>query len=124
MSETEFFAPWRIVGAFSDGSRLTFDGLTEQQAVGAMSAAQTQHGDIVWWDRVTDANYEDGQYYKALPQPPVVTVVDYDGYAGPLDEQGFPTGLLDRIAKEGTPTDAGNPRIIIKRHAPNSENDI
>lgn len=108
----------------ADGSRLTFDGLTERQAVDAMSAAQTQHGDIVWWDRVTDANYEDGQYYKALPQPPVVTVVDYDGYAGPLDEQGFPTGLLDRIAKEGTPTDAGNPRIIIKRHAPNSENDI
>ena len=48
MSETEFFAPWRIVGAFSDGSRLTFDGLTERQAVDAMSAAQTQHGDIVW----------------------------------------------------------------------------
>ncbi len=65
MSETEFFAPWRIVGAFSDGSRLTFDGLTERQAVDAMSAAQTQHGDIVWWDRVTDANYEDGQYYKS-----------------------------------------------------------
>lgn len=87
-----------------------------------MGAAQAQHGDIIWWDRVTDVNYEDGQYYKTLPQPPVVTVVDYDGYAGPLDEQGFPVGLLDRIAKKGTQTDPDNPRIIIKRNAPKDEN--
>lgn len=59
MSEPEFFAPWRIVGAFGDGARLTFDGLTEQQAIDAMDAAQAQHGDIIWWDRVTDVNYED-----------------------------------------------------------------
>ena len=122
MSEPEFFAPWRIVVAFGDGARLTFDGLTEQQAIDAMGAAQAQHGDIIWWDRVTDVNYEDGQYYKTLPQPPVVTVVDYDGYAGPLDEQGFPVGLLDRIAKKGTQTDPDNPRIIIKRNAPKDEN--
>ena len=122
MSEPEFFAPWRIVGAFGDGARLAFDGLTEQQAIDAMDAAQAQHGDIVWWDRVTDVNYEDGQYYKTLPQPPVVTVVDYDGYAGPLDEQGFPAGLLDRNAKKGAPTDSDNPRIIIKRNAPKDEN--
>lgn len=64
MSETEFFAPWRIVGAFSDGSRLTFDGLTERQAVDAMSAAQTQHGDIVWWDRVTMQTMKMGNTIK------------------------------------------------------------
>ena len=54
MSEPEFFAPWRIVGAFGDGARLTFDGLTEQQAIDAMDAAQAQHGSIIWWDRWTD----------------------------------------------------------------------
>ena len=62
MSEPEFFAPWRIVGAFGDGARLTFDGLTEQQAIDAMDAAQAQHGDIIWWDRVTDVNYEDASH--------------------------------------------------------------
>lgn len=118
MNESEFFAPWRVVAAFGDGSRLTFDGLTEEQARDAMEAAQDEHGDITWWDHVTDVNYEDGRYYKTLPQAPVVTVVDFDGYTGPLDEQGFPVGLLDRIAKEGTPVDPDNPRIIIKRNAP------
>ena len=122
MSESEFFAPWRIVGAFGDGARLTFDGLTEQQAIDAMDAAQAQHGDIVWWDRVTDVNYENGQYYKTLPPIPVVDVVDFEGYDGPLDEQGFPVGLLDRIAKEGEPVDPDTPRIIIKRHAPKDKN--
>lgn len=118
VNETEIFAPWRIVCSFGDGARLTFDGLTEQQAVAAMEAAQAEHGDITWWDRVTDVNYEDGRYYKTLPQAPVVTVIDYDGYTGPLDDQGFPSGLPDRIAHEGTPVDPDNPRIIIKRHAP------
>ena len=66
MSEPEFFAPWRIVGAFGDGARLTFDGLTEQQAIDAMDAAQAQHGDIIWWDCVTDVNYED-----SLPDLPI-----------------------------------------------------
>ena len=46
MDETEFFAPWRLVAAFADGSRLTFDGLTEEQAKDAMEAAQEEHGDI------------------------------------------------------------------------------
>lgn len=46
MDEAEFFAPWRLVAAFADGSRLTFDGLTEEQAQEAMEAAQKEHGDI------------------------------------------------------------------------------
>lgn len=40
MEYEEFFAPWRLVAAFADGSRLLFDGLTEEQAREAMEAAQ------------------------------------------------------------------------------------
>lgn len=121
MNEAQFFAPWRVVAEFADDSRLTFDGFTEEQARAAMEAAQNEHGDIAWWDHVTDVNYSDDQYYKTLRQPPTVHVVDFSGYDGPLDENGFPVGLLDRIAKEGTPIDPDNPRIIIKRNAPKDD---
>ena len=39
MEYEEFFAPWRLVAAFADGSRLLFDGLTEEQAREAMEAS-------------------------------------------------------------------------------------
>lgn len=68
MNDAEFFAPWRLVAAFADGSRLLFDGLAEEQAYDAMIAAQEQHGDIGYWNRVTDQNYEDGRYYKTIPR--------------------------------------------------------
>ena len=42
MEYEEFFAPWRLVAAFADGSRLLFDGLTEEQAREAMEAAQEE----------------------------------------------------------------------------------
>ena len=119
-NDAEFFAPWRLVATFADGSRLTFDGLTEQQAYDAMADAQEEHGDIGWYDGVTDVNYEHGQYYKTLPTPPAVHIVDFAGYDGPLDENGFPVGLPDEIARyaqeQGAAPDA--PQIIIKRNAP------
>lgn len=99
MDEIEFFAPWRLVAAFADGSRLLFDGLTEEQAREAMEAAQEEHGDIGYWNRVTDQNYEDGRYYKTVPPPPCINIVDYDGYTGPLDENGLPVGLAEQIAQ-------------------------
>lgn len=54
VNEAQFFAPWRVVAEFADDSRLTFDGFTEEQARAAMEAAQNEHGDIAWWDHVTD----------------------------------------------------------------------
>ena len=69
MDSMEFFAPWRLVASFADGTRHTFDGLTENQAHQAMENAQQTHGDISWWNRVTDLNYEDGRYYKLIPAP-------------------------------------------------------
>ena len=120
MDKAEFFAPWRLVAAFADGSRLTFDGLTEEQAQEAMEAAQKEHGDIGWYDGVTDVNYENGRYYKTIPEPPCVNVVDFTGYDGPLDENGFPVGLIDEIAQNAKEEgrDPNEPQIILKRNAP------
>lgn len=77
----EFFFPYRLVASFSDGSRLLFDGITEEQAREAMEAAQEQHGDITWYDGVTDLNYENGRYYATLPPTPEIIIFD-------LTEQG------------------------------------
>lgn len=85
-----------------------------------MEAAQEQHGDIGYWNRVTDQNYEDGRYYKTIPEPPCVNVVDFTGYDGPLDENGFPVGLMDEIAQSAKEEgrDPNEPQIIFKRNAP------
>lgn len=120
MEHEEFFAPWRLVASFADGSRLLFDGLTEEQAHAAMEAAMEEHGDIGYWNRVTDLNYEDGRYYKTIPGPPCINVVDFSGYDGPLDENGFPVGLPDEIARYAAEQgkNPGTPQIILKRNAP------
>ena len=76
----EVFPAYRLVAEFADGQRLTFDGLTEQQAQDRMEAAQAQHGDICWYDGVTDQHYENGKYYKLTPQPPEIIVIDPRSY--------------------------------------------
>ena len=125
MNEAQFFAPWRVVAEFAADSRLTFDGFTEEQARAAMEAATEEHGDISWWDHVTDVNYTDGQYYKTLHQPPTVHVVDFSGYDGPLDENGFPVGLPNEISEymkqQGEPPTG--PKIIFKKNDPKEDNE-
>lgn len=79
------YPPYRLVAQFADGARLLFDGLTEAQAQQSMEAAQAQHGDIAWYDGVTDLHYENGKYYKLIPPPPEVTLIDLTEYTGPLD---------------------------------------
>lgn len=117
-NEVAYFAPWRLVASFADGSRLLFDGLTEEQAHAAMEAAEKKHGDIGYWNRVTDLNYEDGRYYKTTPEPATIHVVDMDGYTGPLDENGFPVGILDKIADHELQCghDPHEPQIIVKKN--------
>ena len=39
------------------------------------------------------------QYCGTLQEPPTVHVVDFSGYDGPLDENGFPVGLPNEIAE-------------------------
>ena len=90
------YPPYRLVAQFADGARLLFDGLTEAQAQQSMEAAQAQHGDIAWYDGVTDLHYENGKYYKLIPPPPEVTLIDLTEYTGPLDENGLPPSLTPR----------------------------
>ena len=74
------YPPYRLVAQFADGARLLFDGLTEAQAQQSMEAAQAQHGDIAWYDGVTDLHYENGKYYKLIPPPPEVAFIDLTEY--------------------------------------------
>lgn len=76
MDESQIFLPFRLVAAFSDGSRLLFDGLTEDYAKSAMESAQGQHGDITWYDGVTDQHYENGRYIATLQTPPEITIIN------------------------------------------------
>lgn len=94
------YPPHRLVAQFADGARLLFDGLTMQQAMDAMSEAQEQHGDIAWYDGVTDQHYENGTYYQLTPQPSGVAVIDLTDYHGPLDENGLPPDLTGRPAAD------------------------
>ena len=69
-TKTECFPAHRLVAEFADGQRLTFDGFTYEQAHDAMEAAQDEHGDITWFDGVTDQYYENGVFHAAVPPPP------------------------------------------------------
>lgn len=72
----EAFFPFRLVAAFSDGARLLFDGVTEDAAKKSMEDAQAQHGDITWWDGVTDEHYDCGRYFATMAAPPGFIIVD------------------------------------------------
>ena len=100
--KTKVFAPFRCVASFVDGSRLTFDGLTREQARAAMEAAMEQHGDYGPWAWVTDENYIGGQYYKLIPPPPrlpfpVLDLTDCE------TEEERPKALQDPFEEDGEP---------------------
>lgn len=66
----------RLVAEFADGTRETFDGASEATARARMEAAQAVHGDIVWYDGVTDTLYDHGLFHAARPATPKITVID------------------------------------------------
>lgn len=72
----ETFLPYRLVASFADGNRLLFDGITEEHAIAAMEAAQEAHGDITWYDGVTDDHYERGKFCAFVPPPEEITFID------------------------------------------------
>ena len=76
--DSQVFSAWRLVAQFADGQRLYFDGFTEEQARQRMESAIPQHGDIIWFDGVTDLHYEQGRFWKSLPQPPTITIIDIE----------------------------------------------
>lgn len=73
---TEAFLPYRLVASFADGSRLLFSGITEASARSAMEDAQEDHGDITWYDGVTDDHYENGKFCGLVPPPEEITIFD------------------------------------------------
>lgn len=83
-SAQQIFLPFRLVAQFADGQRLYFDGMTEEQAQELMEAAQSEHGDIAWYDGVTDKYYENGKHHQFVQQPPEITIIDLTDY----DEEG------------------------------------
>ena len=114
------YPPYRLVAQFADGARLLFDGLTEAQAQQSMEAAQAQHGDIAWYDGVTDLHYENGKYYKLIPPPPEVTLIDLTEYTGPLDENGLPRNRPQR--SQIAPPRAQNRPPRAQNRPPQSQN--
>ena len=58
----DIFPAYRLVAQFADGQRLTF------------------HGDICWYDGVTDQHYENGHFYKLTPPPPTINMIDLTDY--------------------------------------------
>lgn len=80
----QVFPPFCLVAQFADGSRLTFDGLTEEQALDRITAATHTRGDVVWYDGVTDQHYEKGKYYKLIPESGARVIgIDLTEYDGP-----------------------------------------
>lgn len=80
----QVFPAFRLVAQFADGQRLYFDGLTERQARQRMEAAQAQHGDLTWYDGVTDLHYEDGRHCAMIPPPPTVNLFDLTDHPDPF----------------------------------------
>lgn len=99
----EVFPPFRLVVEFADGARLLFGGMTEQQALDRISDAIPAHGDVSWYDGVTDLHYEKGRYYKLVP-PTGLTVaqIDLTEYDGPLDQNGLPPELTGEAPVDET----------------------
>lgn len=81
------YPAFRLVAQFADGQRLYFDGLTEQQAQQHMEAAQAQHGEITWYDGVTDRDYEGGRYHAMIPPPPTINLFDFTDDPDPFHER-------------------------------------
>jgi hypothetical protein len=75
IQKTQVFYPYRLVASYADGSRLLFDGATEDEAMEKLEAAQADHGDITWYDGVTDLHYENGKYYELCPHEEIVILV-------------------------------------------------
>ncbi len=95
------FAPFRLVAEFADGARIAFDGLTERQALDRIEEATRSHGDVTWYDGVTDEHYERGRYHALAPDSGAHIIgIDMTDYTGPTDENGLPPELTGGAAAE------------------------
>ena len=118
MNEMQTFYPWCVVAAFSDGSRSRSAVLLKSRPAAQWKPPATNTVKYPWWDHVTDTNYVDGQYYQLLPDLPTLHVVDLAGYDGPVDKNGFPAGLPDKIARYAVEHGAAEDeaQVIVRMH--------
>lgn len=82
--EPKCFLPFRVVAQYADGSRLAFSGLTMDQAKASMEAAQKDHGDISYWNTVTDEHYENGRFYKIPADDSGLTIATIETASGSI----------------------------------------
>ena len=64
------------IAAFADGSRLRFPGISFEDCYSRICDAVSQHGDVTWYDAVTDELYDSGILSASIPEPPVLPIVD------------------------------------------------
>ena len=90
-TKSQVFPAYRLVAEFADGSRHLFDGFTWEQAHDEMEAAQIEHGDITWFDGVTDDHYENGRFYAAIPPPPHLPfpIIEPPDVGSEIDQQSI-----------------------------------
>lgn len=94
------YARFCFVAQYDDGARLLHYGPTEAAIMDAIAAAVRSHGDVVWYDGVTDQHYTKGRYYLLDDDPGIYAAqIVLDNYAGPLDANGLPPELTDDAKK-------------------------
>ena len=94
------YARHSFVAEFSDGARLRFYGPTEAGILDAIAAAVPAHGDVLWYDGVTDQHYTKGRYYLLDDDPGIYAAhIVLDNYDGPVDKNGLPAELTDDAQK-------------------------
>lgn len=72
-----------LVASYADGTRQLFYGDTDEEAQEKLEAAMSEHGQITWYDDVTDLNYQRGKYYKLCePEETVIYMGEW-----PCDEE-------------------------------------
>lgn len=76
----DIFPAYRLVAQFADGQRLTFDGLTEQQAQTQAGRPRRRSTGIFAGTTAYRQHYENGHFYKLTPPPPTINMIDLTDY--------------------------------------------
>lgn len=77
------FWPEKAVAAYADGWRNVFSGVTQKSLLEQMQACIRCHGDITYWNTVTNLYYDDGAFFLCEGKPPEIAIVDLTGSPDP-----------------------------------------
>ena len=65
-----------MIAKFSDNTIKRFPGISKDFCIAAIYEYSKTHGDICWYDRVTDEQYCAGILWSAVPDPPTLPIID------------------------------------------------